>query len=419
MISKQPEVLLINPPIYDFSAYDFWLRPYGMLQVAGMMRQACRLTLFNYMRTDKRDAWGRGRFHEQILKQRPEYKDIPRYFRRFGQPREELRNFLARKRFDAILVQTGMTYWYPGVREVLEDARQLQPEARIVLGGVYATLCPDHAKSLGPDLVVEAGHLQPLWDLLQLIPSAGPAFWDFDHGGVGVIKIADGCPFRCTYCAVPTIYPPFKARPTMDCIEELRHLARSGCRQVAFYDDALLFRPEQAILPFLEQVLIGNLEFHFHTPNALNARFMTAEIAKIMVRAGFRSFFLGLESSAGEWQGRTGSKVQSDEFAQAVAHLRGAGADNITSYIIVGHPESESQKLEATMRFAHACGARILLSDFSPLPGTPDGEKSLAWADMNEPLAHNKTAFTIRRLGWNEFQRLKVLCRELNRRLTA
>lgn len=25
--------LLVNPPIFDFSAYDFWLKPYGMLRV--------------------------------------------------------------------------------------------------------------------------------------------------------------------------------------------------------------------------------------------------------------------------------------------------------------------------------------------------------------------------------------------------
>jgi hypothetical protein len=30
-------LLLVNPPIYDFTAFDFWLRPYGMLRVAGQI----------------------------------------------------------------------------------------------------------------------------------------------------------------------------------------------------------------------------------------------------------------------------------------------------------------------------------------------------------------------------------------------
>jgi len=55
-------VLLVNPPIFDFTAYDFWLRPYGMLRVAGMMRHCCRLSFFDYLVSYKTDAWGRGRF---------------------------------------------------------------------------------------------------------------------------------------------------------------------------------------------------------------------------------------------------------------------------------------------------------------------------------------------------------------------
>lgn len=34
----RPRILLVNPPIYDFAAYDFWLRPYGVLSVAGQLR---------------------------------------------------------------------------------------------------------------------------------------------------------------------------------------------------------------------------------------------------------------------------------------------------------------------------------------------------------------------------------------------
>jgi len=54
-------LLLVNPPIYDFTAFDFWLRPYGMLRVAGQLR-SCKLTVFDHLVSRKRDAFGRGRF---------------------------------------------------------------------------------------------------------------------------------------------------------------------------------------------------------------------------------------------------------------------------------------------------------------------------------------------------------------------
>ena len=66
------------------------------------------------------------------------------------------------------------------------------------------------------------------------------------------------------------------------------------------------------------------------------------------------------------------------------------------------------------MHFAHEQGLRILLSEFAPVPGTVDGERCREWVDLDEPLAHNKTAFTIRRLGADEVKRLKSLCRSLN-----
>ena len=46
-----------------------------------------------------------------------------------------------------------------------------------------------------------------------------------------------------------------------------------------------------------------------------------------------------------------------------------------------------------------------MLSEFSPLPGTSDGEICRRWVDLGEPLWHNKTAFTMRLLGQREINR--------------
>ena len=67
-----------------------------------------------------------------------------------------------------------------------------------------------------------------------------------------------------------------------------------------------------------------------------------------MVRAGFKTFYLGFESASRQWQQGTGGKVFSEELARAVDHLLAAGADpvDITAYQIVGHPDSDIQELE-------------------------------------------------------------------------
>jgi len=428
----KPKILLVNPPIYDFAAYDFWLKPYGMLSIAGYLRGKADFKLFDYLdrlhpfmaETGELDSdrWGRGRLYCEKLPNPACLENIPRYFRRFGLPRGLFKDFLAaRQRSDFVLIQTMMTYWYPGVREVIEDIRSAWPGAKIILGGNYVTLCTRHAQELGADLLVEGTNLEPLAEFLKIEPDLEqPAFWQaYEKLNVAVLKLSDGCPFNCTYCSVPKVYGKFKTRPLERSLAELQLLCRLGVENIAFYDDALLFEPEKVLMPFLNELLSRNIKMNFHSPNALNARFITSELAELMVQAGFKTFYLGFESASLEWQKRTGSKVSSDELAQASQYLIAAGAEpaSITAYQILGHPQTDSQQLEASMRFVNSLGIRGMLADFSPIPSTPDGDFCRKWVDMDEPLFHNKTAFPIILLGFDETNRLKDLQRQLNRSL--
>jgi pyruvate-formate lyase-activating enzyme len=424
----KPRILLVNPPIYDFSAYDFWLKPYGMLRAAGFLRGKADMNLFDFLdRFDRRvppgnyraDRWGRGEFYSEMTAKPPFFESIPRHFRRFGLPRAEFQDFLCdHPRFDFALIQTGMTYWYPGVKEVIDDVRARSPTTKIVLGGVYATICPQHARRLGADFVLEGTDLAPLWQFLTLTPDKESIpLWDlYPELQTGVLKLADGCPFRCTYCSVPQVYPQFHPRPLDRSIAELEFLKHCGAEHVAFYDDALLYRPGEILKPFLKEARNRHIKINFHTPNALNARFIDRELAELMVDGGVKNFYLGFESSAYGWQKKTGGKVYSDEFSRAVTHLIAAGADRqyIHAYLIVGHPNGEDQAVDDSMRFVHALGIRLMLSEFSPIPGTPDGEQCRRWIDLDEPLWHNKTAFTIHSLGAREVNRLKRLATGLN-----
>lgn len=424
---RRPRILLVNPPIYDFAAYDFWLRPYGLLGVAGQLRGKADFALFDYLdrpssSLNESDRWGRGRFRSERIDKSACLDAIPRYFHRFGAPRDSFRAFLAgQDAFDGALIQTMMSYWYPGVQEVIEDVRQAFPTAKIVLGGNYVTICAEHARGLDADLCIVGTDLGPLWRCLAIEPDAEQmGLWEmYERLAVGALKLSDGCPFHCTYCSVPSVYGRFAPRSVERSLVDLELLVSLGVRDVAFYDDALLFEAEMVLAPFLEEVIRRGIRVNFHTPNALNARFIRAELAKLMVRAGFKTFYLGFESRSLRWQQGTGGKVHCDDLVEAVRHLIAAGADpgEITAYQIVGHPNSDLQELEASMHFVRSLGIRGMLADFSPIPGTPDGEACRRWVDMDEPLMHNKTAFPILRLGFDEVNRLKDLQRQLNRTL--
>jgi len=428
----KPKILLVNPPIYDFAAYDFWLKPYGMLSVAGFLRGQANFTLFDYLdRTHpfmarqkelRSDPWGRGRFYHEQIPAPPALAGVPRYYRRFGLPRNIFQNFLTEhKGFDFVFIQTTMTYWYQGIQETIEDLRRAMPKAKIILGGNYVTLCAAHAKRLGADFIVIGTDLQPLWRYLSLKPqSTQPALWEaYKKLNVGVLKLSDGCPFNCTYCSVPKVYGKFKTLPMERSLAELGLLTKRRVSNVAFYDDALLYNSEQMLVPFLREVIKQNIKVNFHSPNALNARFITPEMADLMVEAGFKTFYLGFESASSQWQQKTGSKVSPDEFRLAVEYLIAAGVQptNITAYQILGHPYGDIQQLEGSMHFVNSLGIRGMLADFSPIPGTPDGEYCRKWVNMDEPLLHNKTAFPVFLLGFERANYFKDLQRKLNRSL--
>ena len=427
----KPRILLVNPPIYDFSAYDFWLKPFGMLRAAGYLRGQADFALFDFLdRLDPRvphrhyrsDVWGRGEFYSEPAAKPESLAQIPRRFKRFGLPRQAFHEFLIDEPpFDFAFVQTGMTYWYPGVNEVIGAIRQTSPRTKIILGGVYATLCPSHAHTLGADLIVEGAGLDPLARLLGMTPDRNqPPLWEiYPRLQTGILKLADGCPFRCTYCSVPQVYPQFHAQPVDRSLRELEFLLKCGVEQAAFYDDALLYRCETLLKPFLRAVQQRKWHVSFHTPNALNARFVSAELADLMMATGFKNLYLGFESAAYDWQRKTGGKVHSHEAKRAVVDLMAAGfnSSQLCAYLILGHPKSDEQEVEHSIRFIHGLGIRVVLSEFSPIPGTPDGELCRGWVDLTEPLSHNKAAFALRRLGPAELNRLKQLAKELNRRL--
>lgn len=427
----KPKILLVNPPICDFSAYDFWLKPYGMLRVAGYLRGQAEFTLFDFLdRSDARvpprhyrsDSWGRGEFYSEVTAKPAVFAQIPRRFRRFGLPQRAFHDFIVDEgRIDFAFIQTGMTYWYPGVREVIEELRRTSPQTRIILGGVYATLCAPHARALGADLIVEGSNLKALGGFLGMALDENqlPLWERYPRLQTGILKLADGCPFRCTYCSVPQTYPEFHSRPLQRSVRELDLLVERGVEQVAFYDDALLYRSETVLKPFLIAVQQRKTKVNFHTPNALNARFITRELSDLMVAAGFKSIYLGFESTASDWQRKTGGKVRAEEVARAVDTLRDAGfkPHQLHAYIIIGHPESDKQQVEDSVHFAHRLGIRVMLSEFSPVPGTPDGERCREWTDLAEPLSHNKSAFALHRLGQVELNHLKQLAKDLNRRL--
>ncbi|MFA6322991.1 MAG: B12-binding domain-containing radical SAM protein [Candidatus Buchananbacteria bacterium] len=426
-------ILLVNPPIYDFAAYDFWLKPLGMLTAAGKIANA-DFQLFDFLDRVhsfysgkpkfKNDKWGRGSFYSEIITKPDVFKNVPRKFCRFGLPKDFFIEFLKENdHCDYVFVQTVMTYWYLGYKEVIETVKTYWPKAKIVLGGPYTKICPEHAKSIGADFIDGEENnpvMVPARGIEMMTRLNGVSLWNlYKNPETAAMKITQGCPFKCTYCTVPIFNKGFTARPYEEIIEEFNFIISLGVKNIAFYDDALLYKADEVIKPFLRYVINNKIKINFHTPNALNARFIDAELADLLVRAGFKSFYLGFESRADEFQKQTGAKIFDNEFSDAVKNLvaAGAGKSSITAYLILGHPKFEIQNVEDSMKYVNSLGVRSMLADFSPIPIVADSKLCEKYVDISEPLMHNKTVFPIIVYGADKVNRIKDICRSLNHKV--
>jgi len=146
----------------------------------------------------------------------------------------------------------------------------------------------------------------------------------------------------------------------------------------------------------LEEILRRGLACRFHCPNGLHAREISPRLASLMFRAGFRTIRLGFETASAERQQATGGKVTSEDLRRAVAYLREAGyrSGEIGVYLLCGLPGQDAREVACGIDLVRLAGARPMLAEYSPIPGTALWGEALRHARYDiagEPLFQNNS----------------------------
>lgn len=452
---SSPNILLVNPWITDFAAYDFWLKPMGLLYLAAVLRREgygvrlvdCMdrahpaLLAWQGLERPAQQRWSTGKFVRTPIAKPVCYRHVPRIYARYGLPLEIFKRLCQEgARPDAILVTSGMTYWYPGVHEAIAVLRELFPRTPILLGGIYATLCTEHARQHADADIVIAGEAEHMiGDLIQAAVhgnAAGeglvrenlalddlpfPAFDLYPNLPYATIMTSRGCPLKCTFCASRIVSGQYRWRAIENVMAELDWLhAGLGVREFAFYDDALLTNRDRHFLPLCERIIAKNLQSTFHTPNGLQVKFIDANTAQLMYRAGFKTVRLAYESGSEERQRDMSKKVSNASFAQGVAHLRAAGfgPHELDAYVLMGLPGQSFDEVIASMAYVHSLKVGIRLAAFSPIPGTIDFARAVERNELAfdaDPLLTNNSILPI--AADATFARLALLAKQLNAHL--
>ncbi len=399
--NMKKRVLLVNPWIYDFAAYDFWIAPLGLLYIASFLRRNdyhvhlidCLASpppeFCPSLKRPRRFPSGHGKFFRETIEKPAALRGTKRKYSRYGMPMAAFRMKLkAIPRPDLICVTSMMTYWYPSVFDVIRILKEVFPGSPLILGGVYATLCPEHASGSGADVLVSGEGETRLPELLKTILADECVFLtdpgDLDSYPYPAFDLAGrqdqisiltsrGCPFQCGYCASHLLQDGFRRRNPFKVAEEIEYWHKSfGIRHFSFYDDALLVRPDELAIPLFEKIVQRGLPCHFHCPNGLHLREITPELSRLMYRAGVRTLRFGFETSDAIRQRETGGKVSNENLRRAVAYLTEAGypPKDIGIYLLCGLPGQSAAEVRESISYVLQCGARPILAEYAPIPGT-------------------------------------------------
>lgn len=169
------------------------------------------------------------------------------------------------KKPDKIYVTSLFTWGWKEVWEAVRYYKSLFPTTELSLGGIYASLMPEHAKLSGADrvhigLIKEAEDLLPAYDL---IPE-----WKWS-----ILFASRGCPNRCPFCAVPRLEGDLNS-----CKQSIRHLVYPGHKRVILWDNNILASPNwESIVAEAQELGIG-VDYN----QGLDAKLVTPKVAETL-----------------------------------------------------------------------------------------------------------------------------------------
>lgn len=302
---------------------------------------------------------------------------IAAYHRSVGDSVELHRgNFQAKNLPDEIKITSLFTYWSKQVRESVQYYKELYPSTRMEVGGIYASLMPEHAKTSGCD-DVKAGlykkgiaeDFEPAYDLVNVD-------YQIVHG-------SRGCFRKCNFCGTWKIEPDVTYKKSIK--DEIKK------KKIVFYDNNLIANPhiKDVLSEIAEYKFSDHSRVHCESQSGLDGRILIKDpdIATYLKKARFQHPRIAWDGTYAHWP----------KIKDQLQVLRDAGfrSDDIFIFVLFNHDLSYEEmraKLDACRRWK----IRVIDCRFRPLDSTSDNYKPKAKSqDEDEYYIHK---------GWTDGQ---------------
>ena len=297
-------------------------------------------------------------------------------------------------------------------RQMMRQAKELNPKATIVACGCYAQVAKDQIAQIDEvDLIIGSKEKNQIVEIIEeylknknkeiLISDImnESEYQDFESTTMtelnrAVVKIQDGCDRFCAYCIIPYARGHIRSRNPIKIIEEIQNIAKQGIKEVVLTGIHLAsygkdFTDEKA-KEYRKQYNYSE-EYKKYTPNddLASGGFRLIELLEQInkvdgierIRLGSilsklekicHHFHLSLQSGCNETLKRMNRRYTTEDFRAICKILRAAYKDVIfTTDIIVGFPGETEEEFNQTYEFLKEIKMyKMHIFKYSPKRGT-------------------------------------------------
>jgi radical SAM superfamily enzyme YgiQ (UPF0313 family) len=304
--------------------------------------------------------------------------------------------------FDVEADIVGVTGYIVHKKRMLEIVDEFRRRGRfVVIGGPYASLCPeelrgrcdvlfvDEAEETWPRFLrdFEAGSWQAEYrpeEKPDLTTSPMPRFdlLKVDRYHALTIQFARGCPFNCEFCDIIVMYGRRpRAKSVAQVMAEIEECHRLGAAQVFLVDDNFIGNKKLAKELLRAMGAWGGKRGHpisFNTEVSLNVA-QDDELLALMRAAHFTTVFIGIESPRkASLQETHKTQNMRGDLVESVRRVHSYGIQ-VQAGMIVGFDHDDESIFEEQLRFIQEARIPVSMTGMlQAMPKTPLHERVAA-----------------------------------------
>lgn len=263
-------------------------------------------------------------------------------------------------------------------RQFVRRLVRVNPRARIVVTGCYASHAPEELRALSPQVEVYSNQEKdslPACVGFEVKPEVF-GLTRFSTRVRAFVKIQDGCQAPCRYCIIPTTRPDLWNKPVDQVVSEVESLVQAGHGEIVFTGIRLgLYRggKKTNLVSLLKKIVALPGDFRVRL-SSLEVTEVSNDLVELVASTDriCRHFHIPLQSADDGVLKAMGRWYRFAQYEERVTFLRRCLPDvGLTADVLVGFPAETDEAFETTARRIEALELSGLHGfPFSQRPGT-------------------------------------------------